>query len=53
MSKCELVDPAQKAKEPAKGKGGAPVTITAFGNKLVVTSEDPPPWRWSRSSCDF
>lgn len=36
-------DPAKKAageegKGPAKG---APITITAFGNKLIVTSEDP------------
>jgi type II secretory pathway component GspD/PulD (secretin) len=31
--------PAQPA--PKQGKQGAPVTITAFGNKLIVTSEDP------------
>jgi general secretion pathway protein D len=35
----QLVDP-QEQKAPAKGKG-APVTITAFGSKLIVTSEDP------------
>jgi type II secretion system protein D len=38
----QLVDPQKENKpEPAKGKEGAPVTITAFGNKLLVSSEDP------------
>src|SRR5262249_10194342 len=34
-----LFQPGEEKKEPA-GKG-APVTITAFGNKLIVTSDDP------------
>ncbi len=34
----QLADPREKAD---KAKKGAPVTITAFGNKLIVTSEDP------------
>ncbi|HWY88284.1 MAG TPA: secretin N-terminal domain-containing protein [Gemmataceae bacterium] len=37
----QLVDPAQKAKTAPTEKSGAPINITAFGNKLIVTSEDP------------
>jgi len=35
----QLVDP-QKGKD-APAKAGAPVNITAFGNRLILTSEDP------------
>ncbi len=38
----QLVDPAQQKKPASKEKNTAPpITITAFGNKLIVTSEDP------------
>lgn len=40
----QLVDPKEN-KKPKKddrpGKADAPVTITAFGNRLIITSEDP------------
>jgi type II secretion system protein D len=40
----QLADPQEK-KEPARndrpGRADAPVTITAFGNRLILTSEDP------------
>ena len=32
-------EPAAKGAKPAKG--GAPITITAFGNRLIVTTDDP------------
>ena len=39
-------EPPAKAEPAAKGgkpaKGGAPITITAFGNRLIVTTDDPP-----------
>lgn len=39
----QLTDPSADKKSPAPpaGKPGAPIFITAFGNKLIVTSEDP------------
>ncbi|HEV3262770.1 MAG TPA: secretin N-terminal domain-containing protein, partial [Gemmataceae bacterium] len=38
----QLVDPrADKQKNDKPGKKNAPVTITAFGNRLIVTSDDP------------
>ena len=37
----QLVEPGQPKKAETKAKGSAPINITAFGNKLIVTSEDP------------
>lgn len=35
------LQPVSLQEEPKAKKQGAPVTITAFGNKLIVSSEDP------------
>src|SRR5262249_14907878 len=39
----QLTDPQEKPKKNGEKPGGKdlPVTITAFGNKLIVTSDDP------------
>src|SRR5262249_57225948 len=37
----QLSDRRQPAKDEKPAKKGAPVTITAVGNRLIITSEDP------------
>src|SRR5262249_14067370 len=37
----QLVDPQKNQQPPAGNPGQKPVTITAVGNKIIITSEDP------------
>src|SRR4029077_15377215 len=40
----QLADPQkdkEKAKDQRPGRADAPITITAFGNRLIITSDDP------------